>query len=152
MADNLAAALLLHNSSSPLMALTQGLRGLSVRTRQARTCVEASQILNAPEPPEVVFTETELPDGNWQDVVRLAQAAPKPTNVIVVSRLVDIRLYVEAVEKGAFDFIAPPFEPLELAHVLRCAVGNVAARRNVQAGTAQLRAGGTTQLSLPTAS
>ena len=152
MEDNISAVLLLHNASDPLQALNQELRALGVRTRQARTCYEASQLLTDPEPAEIIFTQTELPDGNWQDVVHLAEHAPKAVNVIVVSRLVDIRLYVKALQNGAFDFIAPPFEPSELSHVLLCAAGNVAARRDAQNRAAQLRAPGSEQLPLPVAS
>jgi putative two-component system response regulator len=152
MKDEASAVLLLHNSSGPLPALNQELRAQGVRTRQARTCQEASQLLGGPEPPEVIFTETELPDGNWLDVVRLAENAANPINVIVVSRLVDIRLYVEALQNGAFDFIVPPFEPSELSHVLRCAIGNVTTRRDVQARPAQFPAPRRGQMPLPVAS
>ena len=54
-----------------------------------------------------------------------ALAALKPVKVIVVSRLVDIRLYVETMAGGTFDFIVPPMTSDELAHVLACALENV---------------------------
>jgi FixJ family two-component response regulator len=36
---------------------------------------------------------------------------------------------VSAIEGGAFDFMAPPFEALGLAHVVRCAAHNALMRR-----------------------
>ena len=90
-------------------------------------------MLTGPKPPELVFTDTQLPDGTWSDVVRLAEGARAPVNVIVVSRLVDIPLYVRAIEQGAFDFITPPFESADLAYVIRCAAGNVLRRREIEA-------------------
>ena len=127
------AFLLVHKHDAPLEALNHALHLQSIRMEQAQTSEEAAPWLTGPEPPELVFTSTELPDGTWADVVRLAERAPIPVNVIVVSRLADIRTYVEVLQSGAFDFIAPPFEPTALAHVVSCAVGNVAMRRSMQA-------------------
>ena len=152
MEEKTSAVLLLLNPSGPLQTLNQELQSQSVRTRQARSCEEAARLLAALDPPEVIFTDTQLPDGNWADVVQLAENASQPVNVIVVSRLVDIRLYVEALQNGAFDFIVPPFEPSELSHVLRCAVGNVTTRRDMQARPAQFPAPRRGQMPLPVAS
>lgn len=126
------SVLLLQNQPDPLRALNQALRVQSVKTTEARTCQEALQLLGGPNPPELVFTDTDLPDGSWADVVRWAEKAASPVNVIVVLRFADVRFYVGAIENGAFDVIVPPFEPSELAHVVRCAAGNVAARRRIQ--------------------
>jgi FixJ family two-component response regulator len=60
-------------------------------------------------------------------------AALKPVKVIVVSRLIDMRLYVETMAGGAFDFIVPPMTSDELAHVLACAVASVLNLRQTQA-------------------
>jgi DNA-binding NtrC family response regulator len=125
--------LLVHKHDAPLETLNHALRRQSMRTEQAQTCEEAALWLAGPDTPVLVFTGVELPDGTWADVVRLAERAPIPVNVIVVSRLADIRTYIEVLQCGAFDFIAPPFEPTALAHVVSCAVGNVATRRSMQA-------------------
>ncbi len=121
--------LLVHSESEAMQALHAALRRESIPTQHARTCAEVGRLLASPNPPDVVFTGGELPDGTWADVVRLAGKAPTPVNVIVVSRLVDMRFYVEALEGGAFDFITPPFESYDLAHVLRCAMSNIASRQ-----------------------
>jgi FixJ family two-component response regulator len=42
---------------------------------------------------------------------------------------IDTQLYVSVIEGGAFDFMAPPFEALDLAHVVHCAADNALARR-----------------------
>jgi DNA-binding NtrC family response regulator len=125
--------LLVHNHDSSLETLSYDMHRQSMRMEQVQTCEEAALRLAGPEPPELVFTSTELPDGTWADIVRLAELALIPVNVIVVSRLADIRTYIEVLQSGAFDFIAPPFEPTALAHVISCAVGNAATRRRMQA-------------------
>ncbi len=86
--------------------------------------------------PHLIFTDTALPDGTWADVLSLAADTIEPANVIVVSRIVDIKLYIEAIECGAFDFIVPPFAAADLVHVLRCAVWNVMHRREALAHAA----------------
>jgi len=130
------SALLLHVRSDLLQALQLALQGLSVKTSQASSCSEALRMLEGPDPPELIFTDTQVLDGTWVDAIRLAEKAPTPVNVIVVSRSVDVHFYIEVIEAGAFDYIAPPFEASGLAHVTCCAAGNVLRRRSAQ-GQAQ---------------
>ena len=127
------SALLLHQSTESQRLLKQSLEGRSIKVNWLKTCREALPLLREADPPHLVFTEALLPDGNWADIVKLALAALKPVKVIVVSRLVDIKLYVETIVGGAFDFIVPPMTSDELAHVLACAVESVSNLRRTQA-------------------
>ena len=126
-------ALLVHRDKESLATLKGVLERLSVKTTWAPTCVEVSKLLEMGPAPHLVFTDTVLPDGTWERVLALAGNAPEFVNVIVVSASADIRLYIETVERGAWDFIAPPFAEIELAHVVRCAVENVHKRRTALA-------------------
>ena len=127
------SAVLLHAQAGPLPELKAALESQSVKTRLVTTCQEATCLLGSPDAPLLIFTDCQLPDGTWSDVVRLACQAPTPASVIVVSRLVDVSLYLDTLERGAFDFIVPPFEARELAHVLQCGVDNTLALRNARA-------------------
>ena len=102
-------AILVHNQPYPLESLKPVLRDLSVETCSVRTCEDAGRLLTQTEP-QLVFTDTSLPDGSWADVVRMAERASSPVDVIVVGAKEDIRLYLSALEGGAFDFVLPPFE------------------------------------------
>ena len=113
-------ALLVHHKDEPMASLQKVLQSQSIVTSRAANCKEAAQFL-AKAAPHIVFSDTELLDGSWSDVVRLT-AKMRTTKVIVVSPLADIRLYLETIDRGAFDFLAPPFRAIELAHVIRCAV------------------------------
>lgn len=126
------SALVVYHQSEPLRALRQQLETLSVSTAHAASCGEAAENLAGPNPPHLVFTDTTLPDGTWEEVMALAAHAPLPVNVIVVARVVNTRFYVHVIEAGAFDFVAPPFAPADLSHVVRCAADNVMARREAQ--------------------
>jgi DNA-binding NtrC family response regulator len=116
--------------------LKLALEGQAIQIRWLTTFQEALPLLQAPNPPHLVFTEAKLPDGIWADVVKQAIGALKPMKVIVVSRLVDVDLYVDTMEGGAFDFIVPPLSTSELTHVVKCAVENVRDLRRAQPGAA----------------
>jgi FixJ family two-component response regulator len=77
----------------------------------------------------LVFTEIQLADGNWADVLTLAAKAAAPVNVIVLAPFADVSFYVQVIERGAFDFIVPPLSGPELLHVVRIATENALSRR-----------------------
>jgi len=103
-----------------------------VKVSDARTCEEAARYLEKPNPPHLVFTDTAMPDGSWLDVLKLAAKAPRPVNVIVASRAPDVRLYMEAMDAGAFDYVTASSLVPEVAHVLRNAAESVLSRREAQ--------------------
>jgi DNA-binding NtrC family response regulator len=113
-------ALLVHDQTSPVDSLRRALKGLSIGTYSVRTCSEAERLL-AQIHPQVVFTEISLSDGSWSDILNLAGKAPAPVNVIVVGATPDTKQYLDVMEGGAFDFVAPPFEPEPLGFVVRSA-------------------------------
>jgi DNA-binding NtrC family response regulator len=110
-------AVMIYDQREPSEALDRVLKRLGLEVRRLRTCHEASGIFKQPDVAELVFTDTNLPDGTWEDVVRRAQQCKAFLPVIVVSRVVDIDLYLKALERGAFDFVAPPFLSYDLANV-----------------------------------
>lgn len=128
-------ALLVQDPNKPLDSLKVVLKDQLVETWSAETCEEVARLLDQTQP-ELVITQTMLPDGSWVDIVGLAEKAAAPTNVIVVGSHPDIGPYISAMEGGAFDFILPPFETEALRHVLRVAVDNVRHRREAQSSLA----------------
>ena len=115
-------ALLVSDGSEPFEKLELVLDSQGIKTYWARDRAEARLQLERRESPQMIFTDTTLPDGTWADVVRVA--APHWVPVILVSRLVDLDLYVQSLDHGAFDFIVPPFVSSDLAHVVKCAAWN----------------------------
>jgi DNA-binding NtrC family response regulator len=113
------------------LSLRRVLNEAGMRVRVAKSCAEALQALNGPSPPPLVFCDASLPDGTWVDILTSGQAAQVP--VIVVPRLVDINLYIDALEKGAADFIVPPFYGQVISHVLSCALHGTVAVQTVAA-------------------
>ena|SRR5579872_2770023 len=125
-------ALLVHHNSETLVALKGALERLGMNTTHAESRAHAKRLLGGLNPVPLVFTDTQLPDGTWADILSIAAAAAKPVNVIVVARVVNTRFYVEAIETGAFDFLAPPFNGTDLAYVVKTAMDNAVARRSAR--------------------
>jgi len=132
-------AMVVHQNSEILASLISALERQGMSILQADSRARAIQMLGGQNPAPLVFTDTKLPDGTWVDILVEAERAAQPVNVIVVARVVDTRLYLDTIETGAFDFIAPPFVATDLQHVVRSALDNVAARRGIRAWSVRLK-------------
>jgi DNA-binding NtrC family response regulator len=122
-------ALLIGDRDEPMGSLRRSLEGQSIETQTAETCNEAARMLWQ-QPPHLVLVSPRLPDGSWEDIVLMAAKAPMPVNVIVVSDIVDIAFYLEAIQVGAYDFIVPPLSRAEFAYLVGSAIENVLRRRD----------------------
>jgi len=138
-------ALLVYDAEEPLGALKRLLDDQSISSHRVHSCNEAAQELERWKVLRLVFTDTQLPDGTWRDVLTLVSKAAAPAAVIVVSRFVDVPLYLDAIESGAADFLVPPFVRADLAHVIRCVVENLPRTeptRVYAVGLGEIKAGG----------
>jgi len=70
---------------------------------------------------EVVVCERDLPPGSWKDVLEQVTILPDPPSLIVTSRLADERLWAEALNLGAYDMLATPFDGTEAMRVVAAA-------------------------------
>jgi DNA-binding response OmpR family regulator len=66
----------------------------------------------------VVVCERDLPPHSWKDLLTEVSALPKPPLVIVTSRHADEYLWAEALNLGASDVLAKPFDAGELKRTL----------------------------------
>jgi len=122
-------ALLVHDRPEPMGFIRRALESQGINIQSVNTCHEAHERLWGRQPPHLVLVDPRLPDGSWDDIVVSAAAAPSHANVIVVSDVVDMALYLESVQRGAFDFIVPPMSMPDFNHVVRSAVANALQRR-----------------------
>ena len=67
---------------------------------------------------EVVVCERDLPPGSWKDVFEQVTILPDPPSLIVTSRLADEHLWAEALNLGAYDVLAKPFDRTEVMRIL----------------------------------
>lgn len=126
-------AVVLFRVGNAVDQLKEALEGHSLQVRCLTTVKETLALLQAANPPHLVLTEGMLPDGTWADVVKQANGASQAVKVIVVSRVVDVRLYVDAMDGGAFDFIVPPFSGTKVDYAVNHAVEKVVNLRRAQA-------------------
>lgn len=125
-------ALLVHDHPEPFESLKRTLSDLAVETYSVSTCKEAVDLITHCKP-HVIFTETSVMDGSWVSVLNMAEEADVPLSVIVVGDQPDTRHYLSVMERGAFDFVAPPFEHEPLNFVVMGAALNAHRRREAAA-------------------
>lgn len=126
------SVLLVHHRNDRFGMLNQILEALSAKVIRARSAQEAEQQLCEMPCPHLVMTDSVLPDGNWMDVLDVAAKAAEPVNVIVISPAADIRLYLDTMDHGAFDFMTDSFTVPEIVHIVKCALDNVVRRRHAR--------------------
>jgi DNA-binding NtrC family response regulator len=72
----------------------------------------------AERPVHLVFCEDGLPEGGFREVLRLAETAGSDVPLVVCSLLGELDEYLEAMQLGAFDFIAPPYRRVEVESII----------------------------------
>ena len=133
-------ALVVGEQRESLNALQRRLEKLAIEVLTAGSYAETAPALWSDSPPHIVFTESRLADGDWADVLALAEKASLPVNVIVLAPFVDVGFYLQTIERGAFDFVVPPLSDSELLHVVRVAAENALSRRLRHPATGLARA------------
>lgn len=86
----------------------------------ASGCREALRALER-APVSVVVCEARLPDGTWRDLLEALRAWPLPPLMIVTSDFADTVLWAEALNLGAYDFLAKPFNQPEVIQIISLA-------------------------------
>ncbi len=69
----------------------------------------------------IVVCEKNVGKDSWRDLLDQMSQLPDPPSLIVTSRLADEYLWAEALNLGAYDVLAAPFEPAEVVRVLSSA-------------------------------
>lgn len=75
----------------------------------------------------MVFCAAELDDGRFKDVLQAARQSGSAVPVIVASRSDDTRQYLEAMQSGAFDYVATPCHRSEVERIVSNALRRVVA-------------------------
>jgi two-component system, NtrC family, response regulator PilR len=78
-----------------------------------RAAVEA--ITQHPHPFPLVLTDLSMPDGSGLDIVSVAKGRSAATEIILLTAHSSIENAILAMRSGAYDFVAKPFKPTELA-------------------------------------
>jgi two-component system repressor protein LuxO len=119
--------LLVEDTPSILRLYHEVLKKLDVDLIDAATGARAFDVLNETIP-DLVLLDVELPDTNGLDILRRIRARNLPCAVIVVTGHGSVKVAVEAMREGAYDFIMKPFPPDRLIVTVR----NALERRQLQ--------------------
>jgi DNA-binding NtrC family response regulator len=91
-----------------------------------RSCVSTRAALrlmqNRPLP--VVLCEQRTGDPSWKNFLEKTGELPQPPCVIITSRIADDYLWSEALNLGAYDVLATPFDAREVMRVLGSALSH----------------------------
>jgi DNA-binding NtrC family response regulator len=87
---------------------------------QARELVSALALLQQHDI-AVVLCERDLLPGSYIDVLEHINTLPNAPSLIVASRIADERLWAEALNLGAWDVLAKPFDRNELVRSVKSA-------------------------------
>jgi DNA-binding NtrC family response regulator len=69
----------------------------------------------------IVFCESDMLPGTWREMLEHISLLPDPPLLIVTSRLADARLWAEALNLGAYDVLAKPFDATEVIRIVSVA-------------------------------
>jgi CheY-like chemotaxis protein len=90
------------------------------RLTSTATAEKALEMLQMDRIP-ILFCESDLHPGRWQQVLEQVMGLPDPPYMIVTSRLADDRLWAEALNLGAYDVLSKPFDRSEVTRIVRSA-------------------------------
>lgn len=102
-------------------ALRRLLPGPQWHVYRAGTAVSALTLLQRLRPVPMVVCERDLLPGTWQELLLQIVSLPDPPVFIVASRPADDYLWAEALNLGAYDVLAKPFDITELTRSLSLA-------------------------------
>ena len=87
----------------------QVFEGSSWRVLGFNRCRAALGLLSA-QRPAVVMCDSELPDGNWKEILGAVVLLPNPPPLVVTCRLADERLWEEVLHLGGYDLLDKPLK------------------------------------------
>jgi DNA-binding NtrC family response regulator len=131
--DHAALRTILRSSDWPLCP------GSKWALKTSKTVDEALPILRDGAIP-VVLCERDLHPDTWKDMVDALAQLPDPPYLIVTSRQADERLWVEALNLGAYDVLQTPFNAVEVTRALGTAWLRWADRRGAAQSSVTARA------------
>lgn len=100
------------------------LRGGGMRPVVAEDGMEALKILKERQP-DLVITDLKMPHINGIGILERAREANPEAVVVVITGYGSIESAIEAMKKGAWDYIQKPFEPEEFLLLIKRALGHL---------------------------
>jgi len=93
-------------------------------------------LMGAPSPFDLVITDLMMPDGSGLDILTASRQRTAHTEVIVMTAHGGVETAIDAMKRGAYDFVAKPFATSEL----RALVAKALEKQQLRAENERLRA------------
>lgn len=113
--------LLIEDDPIVMLGARQALQLADMRVQEAAS-VEAAMQLVAQACPAAILSDVRLPDEDGFELLKRMQALDREVPVILMTGHGDIRMAVEAMHLGAYDFLEKPFSSERLVEVMRRAL------------------------------
>lgn len=84
------------------------------------TLASASSVLGKVSIP-IVLCDCDLKPGTWQEMLDYVSLLPDPPLLILSSHLPDERLWAEALNRGAYDVLAKPYDSADVIRIVSLA-------------------------------
>jgi len=94
----------------------------SYKTYQASTGEEAMELLNDNSSIRVIVSDLKMPELDGFEMLEKIQAAKKTVNVIFVTAFFSVESAVDAMRRGAFDYITKPVDLKKLETIIQSAI------------------------------
>jgi len=67
---------------------------------------------------DLVFIDIRLPDGSGLDLIPIIRSKSADTQIVMITAFADTKTAVEAIKKGALDYITKPFEVADIKNII----------------------------------
>jgi DNA-binding NtrC family response regulator len=124
----MARILIVDDEPAMRRVLSSLLAGGDHAALEARDLATARKLLST-ELVDVVLTDQKLPDGEGLGLLDAVAGADSTIPVVVITAYASVDLAVEAMRRGAFDFLPKPFQPDNVLTVVRKACEHRALQR-----------------------
>lgn len=104
---------------------------MGCRVTQAANGIEGLKVVAA-DPPAIVLLDMKMPGIDGMEVLQRIQAQDSEILVVVITGFATLETAVEAMKRGAYDFIPKPFTPDQLRIVVNRAMERVRLREQAE--------------------
>jgi DNA-binding response OmpR family regulator len=115
------SVLIVDDDESIRIILAELLSGEGYHVAQARTGEEALELLNERDF-DVVLTDLMMPATDGMELLTIIKKLKPQTRVVMLTAFATIESAVEAMKKGASDYISKPFDAYDVKEVVRDAI------------------------------
>ena len=113
--------LIVEDDSAFRQMLSRFLTKNGFEVSQANDIREAQDQIDK-QPFEIVLSDVRLPSGSGQDLLKTTSSDLAATKIILMTGYGEVKSAVEAMKKGAFDYVTKPFTPEQILQVINDAL------------------------------